>query len=402
MGAKGLFFNIPGHGHVNPTLPMVKELVERGEQIDYCCTEEFRPMIERTGAQFIPFPLELVYATNEKFNLLQIFADLMEKSYNALPELEALVRAKEYDYLLVDMYTPWGRLLAEKLNLPIMVFFPSFALHKKLKEPPHSKLQLVASLGESWRHGLRLNRYYKKIQKKHGVPNVNLLAYLDSELDIPCLTFTASEFQPQSEVFPNNYLFTGPNINTEVRISDSNFPFDRLEGKKIVYISLGSVVVRREFIETCIKAFSNTDFMVVLTVSRSFDKGAFHVPDNFILCNFAPQLEILSKADLFITHGGMNSTHEGIYFEVPLMVVPQAGDQFLVAQTVVDNNLGVWLNSRRLTAKKLLKTAQSMVNDSTIKSNLKRMSQALKNAGGYEKAADEVQAFINRALKNKN
>lgn len=402
MKPKGLFFNIPGYGHVNPTLPMVKELVDRGEQIDYCCTEEFRAMIERTGARFVPLPEDLVYETNEKFNLLEIFAELIERCYYILPALEQLITREGYEYLLVDMYTPWGRLLAEKLNLPIMVFFPSFALHPKLKEPFHSKWQLVTSFGTSFTNGLRLNKFYKKIQKEHAVPTVNFLDYLAAEIDAPCITFTAQEFQPQRALFPPNYLFTGPNINVDVRLPDLNFPMEKLEGKTVIYISLGSVVVRRDFIKTCIKAFEDSDYVVVLNISKSYKKEEFVAPSNVILCNFAPQLEILAKADLFVTHGGMNSTHEGIFFEVPLVVVPQGGDQFLVAQTVEHNKLGKWLNRKRLSPEKLLRTVEELIDDKQTKQNLKKMSQALKNAGGYLKAADEVQAFISRALKANN
>lgn len=402
MKAKGIFFNIPGYGHVNPTLPMVKELVARGEQIDYCCTEEFRPAIEHTGANFIPFPDELVHVTNDNVNLLEIFADLIETCYEVLPQIEAIILKGQYDYLLVDMYTPWGRLLAEKLNLPLILFFPSFALHQKMKEPPNSKLQLIKSLGRSLKNGVRLFAIYKKIQKKYGVPSVNVLHFLSAEVSEPCITFTAKEFQPQSELFPSNYLFTGPNIDIEARISDSNFSINNPENRKIIYISLGSVVVRKEFIKMCIEAFKTSKFLIVLNISKYLNASDFQVPSHIILCNFAPQLQVLAAADLFITHGGMNSAHEGIYFEVPLLVLPQFGDQFLVAQQVVEQQLGVWLNHKTLSAKKLLRTVEETMENQVIKSNLKRMSKALRTAGGFKKAADEVQAFIQKCVLVKN
>jgi len=401
--AKGIFFCIPGYGHVNPTLAMVKELVERGEQIDYCCTEEFRAPIERTGATFIPFPLDIAYPTQEFFNVIDIFANIMEDSYNALPILGKMMEDANYDYLLVDIYTPWGRILANHFQLPIMVFFPSFAIHKKIKEKTaHSFLQFFSKFGMSIKSGFRLRKFYKKLQEKYTLPKGGFVSYLDGALDIPCITFTSREFQPSSEIFPSNYLFTGPNINVEVANSDSNFPYEKLEGKKVIYISLGSVVVSRQFLETCIIAFSNTDFTVVLNVSKVFKKEDFTVPDNFILCSFAPQIEILSRASLFLTHGGMNSTHEGIYFEVPLIVFPQGGDQFMVAQAVVQNKLGLWLNSKKVSPEKLLNAANQVLEDVEIKNNIKAMSQSLKKAGGYKRAADEVQLFIQQSVEGFN
>ena len=50
--SKVMFFNVPGYGHINPTLPLVEELVNRGEEVIYYSTEKFREKIERTGSHF--------------------------------------------------------------------------------------------------------------------------------------------------------------------------------------------------------------------------------------------------------------------------------------------------------------------------------------------------------------
>ena len=89
MKVKGAFFNIPGHGHVNPTLAIVKELVDRGETIDYYCTEEFRANIEKTGANFIPMPFDLIKAeTFANFILLNFFSNILESTLEVMPFVE--------------------------------------------------------------------------------------------------------------------------------------------------------------------------------------------------------------------------------------------------------------------------------------------------------------------------
>src|SRR5947208_16544855 len=50
--SKALFFNIPAHGHTYPTLPLVAELVRRGEQVVYYSSPAFRQAIEQAGAMF--------------------------------------------------------------------------------------------------------------------------------------------------------------------------------------------------------------------------------------------------------------------------------------------------------------------------------------------------------------
>jgi UDP:flavonoid glycosyltransferase YjiC (YdhE family) len=50
--AKVLFFNLPAYGHTYPTLPLVAELVRRGEHVIYYSSEAFRSAILEAGATF--------------------------------------------------------------------------------------------------------------------------------------------------------------------------------------------------------------------------------------------------------------------------------------------------------------------------------------------------------------
>lgn len=102
MARRGVIFMIPGYGHVNPSLALVRELVARGETIDYYCTEDFRAVIEGTGAHFRPLPVGRVVNNNMvEFHLLGVLADLVETTYRVLPPLLEEVRAASYDYLLL-------------------------------------------------------------------------------------------------------------------------------------------------------------------------------------------------------------------------------------------------------------------------------------------------------------
>jgi MGT family glycosyltransferase len=387
---KSVFFNIPGHGHVNPSLSLVKELVARGEEVDYYCTEDFRMKIEKSGATFFPLPEHLIRNENQiDFNLLGVFGDMLECTKLLLPFLLEKIQKEDYQYIVTDVFAVWGRILAEKINIPIVILFPCFAMHPKLKEPRRSELQLLSTPFRSGKQFLRVNKHFRELKKKYNYKNItNVVDLLRAPQDDLTLVFTAQQLQPQRELFKANYVFTGPNLDYTLRVRDENFPFGLLKGKKVVYISLGSVLYNRTFYQKCIQAFSGTDYLVVLNISKKLSVASFDVPANFIVCNHVPQLELLPKCTVFITHGGMNSVHEGLYFEVPMVVVPQVSDQFLVAQTISNKGLGIWLRNTSATA--ILKATEDVQQNQIIKRNVKEMSQSLKNAGGASKAASTI------------
>ena len=145
------------------------------------------------------------------------------------------------------------------------------------------------------------------------------------------IVYTTREFQPFGEAFDQTYKFVGPSISS--RLTQENFDLTEIKGKSPIYISLGTVFNQAiDFYKLCFKAFGNTDHTVVMSIGEKAqisDLG--EIPKNFIVKNYVPQTEVLKYAKLFITHGGMNSTHEGLYYGVPLIVIPQSADQPIIA-----------------------------------------------------------------------
>lgn len=123
------------------------------------------------------------------------------------------------------------------------------------------------------------------------------------------------------------------------------------DNKKIIYISLGTIYNSSlEFYENCFKAFKDMDVEVVMSIGKKIDINTFKdIPSNFIVRNYVPQLEILKYADIFITHGGMNSTNEGLYYELPLVLIPQSVDQPFVANRVAKLGAGIVLKKDEIT-----------------------------------------------------
>ncbi|WP_430191030.1 nucleotide disphospho-sugar-binding domain-containing protein [Peribacillus frigoritolerans] len=136
------------------------------------------------------------------------------------------------------------------------------------------------------------------------------------------------------------------------------------------------------------------DVKVVLNIGRKLTVEQLgNVPDNFIIRNYVPQLDVLRQTDVFISHCGMNSTSESLYFEVPLVMLPMTNDQPIVAQRVKELGAGVILDIQQLTVENLKQAVSEVFQNPIYKENAKKISRSFRDAGGYLKAADEVFKF---------
>lgn len=203
------------------------------------------------------------------------------------------------------------------------------------------------------------------------------------------IVYTSKEYQPRSDVFDESYKFVGPSIATR---KVGSFPMEDLKGEKLIFISMGTVLMNNlSYMKKCFEAFKGVEATVILAVGKKINISQFeNIPNNFKLYNYVPQLEVLQHADVFVTHGGMNSSSEALYYGVPLVVIPVTGDQPLVAKRVNEVGAGIRLNRKELTSELLRETVKEVMYDVTFKENSRKVGESLRNAGGYKRAVDEI------------
>ena len=207
------------------------------------------------------------------------------------------------------------------------------------------------------------------------------------------LVYTSKFFHPFSNTFDSSVKFVGPSILP--RPEAPAFPFDQLTGSPLIYVSLGTLFTNHlPFFRACVEAFAESRYQVVMSIGKIGsleDLGP--IPANFIVQASVPQLEILQRANLFITHGGMNSASEGMYYGVPLLVIPQAQDQFYVAKRVTNLKAGEMLFMKEVNAQRLRQKAGKILADPLYAQNSAKIGGTFHEAGGYTRAADEIAAF---------
>lgn len=391
--SKGLFLGFPGQGHVNPTIGLLKELISRGDEITYYCTEEFRKKIESTGARFISYQaIDVDLATDKGY--INSFKHLSSICSGLLASLWPN-KDEKYDYMIYDSMINIGDKLGELLEINYVIrSITTFAFSKNLlDELRDSNIHMLLNFNPNEIYNLM-----KELKKKYGVNFLNdFVKSLKENKAMLNIVFTSKYFQPRAEDFDDKYKFIGPSISDRNEFKDFNITLPK--DKKIIFISLGTVANKNlNFYKEAIAAFKdNKDLFVIMSIGRKTkieDLGL--IPSNFLVYNYLPQLELLKDVDFFITHGGMNSTSEGLYNKIPLIVVPQFGDQFIVAKRVAELKAGIYL--KEITSSSIKKAFDEISKNKIYRENAAIIGSSLKESGGYEKAADE----INNLLKNKN
>ncbi|MEK7328316.1 MAG: macrolide family glycosyltransferase, partial [Chloroflexota bacterium] len=394
-----IFFNIPAHGHTNPTLPLVKELVRRGERVIYYNAEPFRAKVEETGAAF------RAYDMGDKFGIghgadspLDAMARIMSAAEAVIPAVLDEVRAEQPDYIIYDSMCVWGKQIARILERPAVCSCSIFFVGaKNFAALPRDRAMFSNTFGQAPHAARWLWQSWnaaRRIKKRYGVESPTPFDFFGNPGDLT-LVYTSRYFQLGGELFDGAFKFVGPSIAP--RDDHSDFPFDWLDGGPVIYVSLGTIFNDRpDFFRACLEAFGGARYRVVMAIGNKVAADSLGaIPDNFLLRPHVPQLEILPRVSLFITHGGMNSATESAWYGVPMLVAPQMGDQLVVASRVAQLGAGLLVDSRRFTAQTLREAAEKVMSSETFREQSRAIGQSLREAGGYARAADEVLSFVN-------
>ncbi|MBU3160051.1 glycosyl transferase [Clostridium frigoris] len=387
---KALFVNMCGQGHVNPTIGLVKELIVRGDQVTYIAGEEFRNKIEKTGAKFIGYKNSFDVQNLFNGNLNSENNDPLLKVIGTFKNIvETLFNLNEtFDYIVYDSAFMLGNEVGRVFKIPAICSITTFAANKRtncLSEQIKKFGPNIQKLLNSFEY----MNFVKNLKQEYGITCPSIVTAVSAKGMIN-IVYTSKYFQLCGESFDESYKFVGPSI--AARKEDVSFTLENNEKKKVIYISLGTIFNGSiEFYENCFKAFDNMDVKIVMSVGKNIDIKAFKsIPSNFIVRNYVSQLKILKHADVFITHGGMNSTNEGLYYDVPLILIPQFVDQPAVANRVAELGAGIVIEKDKVTQEILKQSVINILSNNDFKINSKKIGKSLREAGGYKKAVDEI------------
>ncbi len=379
------FLTLPATGHLNPTLAIVEELVGRGAVVFYFCPEDMRARVEDRGAFWLDRPRRARMTGS-------VSPELGDDAVRRLPLLMAasapvtvpplVERIEEHrpDILVCNELDLTARLAARAVRRPAATFRPFHAAPRRRSpaNPPSEELSRQAAIGlADW-------------ATRYGLPQPSLEEVLRGEEPLR-FVFLPKRFQSMAELFDERYSFIGPSL---VRQCPVPWPFRLRPGlrPRRAYISLGTLRNDRpEFYRLCFEAFAHADWEVVMSVGEQVERAELGaVPANFDVCAVVPQLAVLAQADVFVTHGGLNSVMEAMWTGVPVVVLPEIDEQRLTATRVVELGLGVALERVGLTREVLLAAAHRCATDADIGSMVGSMREEARGAGGASLAAQSL------------
>jgi zeaxanthin glucosyltransferase len=326
----------------------------------------------------------------------------------------ANVEANGVDALLLDTVHFYAELGAMQLGIPYI--HVSNALH--LDYSGYTPLCLYGWPHQATPAALARNREgVAKFVKLLQSNNAGVRAYAEKaglKIDWEDPGFTLSPlasitqvpraFDFESSHWPSQFHHTGPFHDGKGR-ENVDFPWERLTGEPLIYASMGTILNGRvDVFRTIVAALSkHKDLQLVLSVGDQIDPQQIGpVPNNAIIVQRAPQLELLKQTSVCITHSGLNTVLESLAQGVPQVAIPVTFDQPGVAARIADKQTGVVTSLDKLTADHLATLLNEVLSDSTYRDNARKLQTAIAKANGLSLAVDLIEESLRTRKKAGN
>ncbi|MFI7081499.1 macrolide family glycosyltransferase [Micromonospora sp. NPDC049903] len=386
--------NMPARGHVFPTLALVAGLVERGHRVVYTAVGEYADLVRSAGAEVLSYdsvdPMSVIGG-----------ADSGRVPLLLLDECEAIIRAARehfadappdlvaYDGALLQA----GRILARVWGRPATQLSPVFASNEHYSFPE----QMMKAAGPASMDNGVMAEFFPRMAGMLAAHGVELDPMeLVTAVEGQNLVFLAREFQPAGATFDDRFAFVGPCLGERGFLGDWRPPSD---GRPVVLVTLGTVHNGdTEFFRSCLAAFADGPWHVVISVGEGVDPADLGAPPkNVEIHRWVPHLKVLEHADAFVTHGGMGSVNEALYWGCPMVVVPPWPDVVPNAWRLVELGIARQLDPTEISADLLRESVAAVTDDPEMRERARQMRTHTREAGGAPRAVEELEAYLQRA-----
>lgn len=408
-------FCFPGTGHINPMTALARALERRGHQVVIYGIADTEERVRAAGIEFYQiggedYPLGTLRRLDEHLGTLKglaTFKFTVERVRNTarmvLRDGPAAVRRTGVDALLVDE-ADMGGTVAEHCGLPFVSIsmFPPLIQDDRI--PPFC---FGWPAGEAWWRRLR-NRLGFRLLSRVATPIYKVVNAQRKAWGLKPLKRAVDALSPLAQITqlpealefevpdrPSILHYAGPFVDARQRPAVA-FPWDRLDERPLVYASLGTMQNGSEAIFRAIAAgCAELPVQLVISLGGGLEPSRLGaLPGDPVVVKYAPQLEIVKRAAVVITHGGLNTVLESLAEGVPLVAIPLGNDQPGVAARVAGRGAGVVVPRRKLNAGRVREAVGLVLRDRSYREAAGRVRDAIARVDPLERAAGIIEGAL--------
>lgn len=409
---------LPASGHLNPILAIGQALQQRGHDVAVATATSYHPQLERAGLT----PLTLRYPAGAVPIIMQQFQKparwtsqfqvkppqmyFFDYLDSLVAQLINIIRGFKPDVLLSDLNSYAGPIAADACQLPYATYCAIVNTYRSDDSPPYG-------LGSDWypqNHPMRLlwpalnlpvefvlwrhDRIINPIRRRYGLPTVRggMLQHSPYLSMVP--TTDAYEY-PRQFVSPQ-IMYVGPVTSPQRGEIHDDFPWSWLDDERpTLYVSMGTIVGAIRVFHNILDVALGAPWKAIFAIGRGTDKEQFaHAPNNVLIRNFVPQLELLPHVDAVISHGGNNTVSETLLHGIPLLVIPMSADQPESAGRVKASGAGRRLRPGLAEGQRLRKAIDAILFDQRYRQGAEAIMRSYQQTNGAQTAALLVEQLI--------
>jgi zeaxanthin glucosyltransferase len=407
----------PVSGHIHPFGALGRELIARGHRVSLLHMPDLAPLVETQGLEFISVgqsdhPVGSLPQSLARLGQLDGLAALRFTIQAIRRTTEMIcrdapdaIRDHAIDALLVDQTEPAGGTVAERLAIPFVTVCNALALNRESEVPP-------PFTGWPYRRNPWVrtrNRLGYAVSDRIMRPITRIVGRYRKKWDLSPLQTPESSFSTLAQIsqtpaafdfprreLPQHFHYVGPLRRPTLRVIP--FPWEKLDGRPLIYASLGTLQNAKEQIFRCFaEACRGLDFQLVITHGGGLgDDVASSFPGNPLVVSYAPQLEVLRRARVTLTHAGLNTVLDSLACGVPLVAIPITYEQPAIASRIHWTGVGEVLPLAKLNAQRLREIIQRVVNNPSYTSKAHAIKKSIEQSGGVRGAADLIEKMTQR------
>lgn len=413
------FVGFPASGHLYPMTALARKLQSRGHDVVFIGVLDVGSIVRAAGLTFVPYceteyPVGSVaeaYAPMAKMHGLAVVRYSCEVvcpalTQAALMHLPQKLKVIGVDALVIDTIHFFLELVPMSMGIPYVHIWNALHFDFSGSSPaplfgwPHEltgealarNRDGLQQIGCTLSKILEIAMSYAKmagLQIDWQVPGTTL-----SQLAV--ITQVPEEFDFPRIPWPAHFHYAGPFHDDEGRES-LPFPWEKLSNKPLLYASLGTLVNGLDHVYKTILEAAAMVPQVQLVLSSGLSTKLDElgpIPSDTIVVRAAPQLELLKRAAICITHAGLNTALEALTQGVPMIALPIGFDQPGVATRIVYHGVGESLSIENLTGEQLSGVIRKVLGNPAYYERAREFQRVIAAKHGLDVAADRIeQAF---------